>query len=61
MSRTFYRCQAAFWRGLAKLVPTCFLQDAMRDRPAVECRRVPLGETATVLAEGPCIVTVNRD
>ncbi len=50
-----------FWRLLARPVPTCFLQEELATRESVSARRLSIGEAATIVASGPCIVTVNHD
>jgi len=59
MTKTEWAIQAAVWRAVARLVPTCFLQWELQRRPGVDAERLPANMTRTVA--GPCVVTVNRD
>lgn len=61
MTWLIWRLQAWLWSRWARPIPTCFLQAELTRRPGVESWRVQIGQSRPVLADGPCVVTVNRD
>lgn len=61
MSKIIWNAQAALWRALAGVIPTCFLQWELNKRPGVQATVLELDESRCFPATGPCTVTVNRD
>jgi len=61
MTYLHWKVQAAIYGVLARYIPTCFLQDEMSTRRGVVSTKVPLGESITETATGPCVLIVNSD
>lgn len=62
MGYLMWRGLGAFWRMIARRVPTCYLQDALEGRPGVQTHWLgPDDGRHAFEVAGPCVVTINRD